>query len=131
MFSLFFVTLLLLLLLLLLLFTKSCQSQNLDTEKLNKTPQITIEYLNLINGYKVKILWIPNKIASDENDKIVGPAILELKKNDGKTFYASYSNFSIDITIPNLKMNNDFVKSFTPKYIQRKFNTEKDPLFPL
>lgn len=116
-------------LLLLLLFTKSCQSQNLDTEKLNKTPQITIEYLNLINGYKVKILWIPNKIASDENDKIVGPAILELKKNDGKTFYANYSNFSIDITIPNLKMNNEFVKSFTPKYIQRKFNAEKDPFF--
>lgn len=116
-------------LLLLFLFTKSCQSQNLDAKKLNKTPQITIEYLNLINGYKVKILWIPNKIASDENEKIVGPAILELKKNDGKTFYANFSNFSIDIKIPNLKMNNEFVTSFTSKYIQRNFNTEKDPFF--
>lgn len=116
-------------LLLLFLFTKSCQSKNLDTENLNKTPQITIEYLNLVNGYKVKILWIPNKIASNENEKIVGPAILELKKNDGKTFYANFTNFSIDITIPNLKMNNEFVQSFTPTYIQRKFNTEKDPFF--
>jgi hypothetical protein len=116
-------------LLLFFLITTSCHSKNLDTENLNETPQITIEYLNLINGYKVKILWIPNKIASNENEKIVGPAILELKKNDGKTFYANFTNFSIDITIPNLKMNNEFVQSFTPIYIQRKFNIEKDPFF--
>lgn len=110
-----------------LIWIKSCQSQTDKPVIPMVPPRITIEYLNEVNDYKIKIIWIPNKIASEQNDKIVGPAILELKKKDGTTYYANYTNFSIDIPVKNLKIKNGFVQSFTPTNIQKKYNSDEDP----
>lgn len=106
----------------LLLFTISCTTPDSPSEIKDIIPQITIEYLDSVYGYKIKILWIPNKIASDENESIVGPAIIELIANDGKKYYANYTNYSGYYSDENFIMKGDFVQSFKPIFMKKKYS---------
>lgn len=58
---------------------------------------ITVDYANIVNGYKVKVAWLPNlKLVHEHPEYISGPAILEFSNiNDSLLFSVSTNNYAI------------------------------------
>jgi hypothetical protein len=86
------------------------QQLNLLNNKVSHLPPnlLTIDVTNKFNDFNIKIFWILNE------DDGFGPATIEFKNNEGRTYYVQNNNFSLPIEELPLRIQYD--KDSTPKF---------------
>jgi hypothetical protein len=109
-----------------------------NTDYRNNANVITVNYANIVNGYKVKVSWLPNfSFISGHPYHIGGPAILQFSNtNDSLLFSVTTNNYALSKDLFSITyLNNDsldIVSLNTSKItLQNKIEAQDDPRYPL
>lgn len=112
----------------LFIFTTSCQSK--DKKNYDNGLNITVEFINPVKGFHVKIYWTLTEVISEVDSRIKGPARLELERiSDGKKFRIDYKSYSISDSVCSSKIQSYFEEKNVPDLIQLNYSENEIPDF--